>query len=514
MSDALYNALVEPLTQVYFQHALIGGALVAVSCGVIGCFVILRRMAFLGDALSHAMLAGVTAGYLFMNILFNEDAHAPAMLIGSVLAAVVTVGMISMVSRLSRIKEDTAIGVIYTGIFAVGGALASLFAHYVHVDLLHFMIGQVLTISDAELWFSAAVTALVLCVVILCFRMLQLTTFDPIMAAALGVPVVLMDYVLTSCTSLVVVCAVQMVGVIMVVGLLVTPAASAYLLCDRLSRMLVVSAIFGVSGVVGGLYLSLLVDIAGGSSIVLFTTAQFLVVFAFAPRYGLLANWLRRRRMVPQTTVEDVLRSLLKSAGQTVSLQTLAGHVEVGIEPLRRAVRSMQKQGLLAAEQGTLTLTLTDAGTHEARRILRAHRLWETYLQQAGLPEAQLHEQAHKLEHVHDERTVDYLEDKLGHPLTDPHGAEIPEDFVDLVPGNPVSVSLLREGHRAKIVRVGPRITDERLRPDVLIRMGPRSQDGKLWTLELADGSQVQLDHAQADDVIVELAEEDQGARG
>ena len=512
MSDALYDALIEPLTQVFFQQALIGGALVAVSCGVIGCFVILRRMAFLGDALSHAMLAGVTAGYLFMTIIFNKDVHTWAMLIGSMLAAVVTVGLISLVSRLSRIKEDTAIGVIYTGIFAVGGALASVFSHYVHIDLLHFMIGQVLAISDEELWFSAAVTVVVLCVVILCFRMLQLTTFDPIMAAALGVPVVLMDYVLTGCTSLVVVCAVQMVGVIMVVGLLVTPAASAYLLCDRLSRMLVVSALFGVSGVVGGLYLSLFVDIAGGSSIVLFTTAQFLVVFAFAPRYGLLANWLRRRQMVPQTTVEDVLRSMLKSAGQAVSLDTLAGHVEVRIEPLRRAVRSMQKKGLLATERGTLTLT--DAGRHEARRILRAHRLWETYLQRAGLPEAQLHEQAHKLEHVHDERTVDYLEDKLGHPLTDPHGAEIPEDFVDLVPGNPVSVSLLREGHRAKIVRVGPRITDERLRPDVLIRMGPRSQDGKLWTVELPDGSQVQLDHAQADDVIVELAEEDQGARG
>ena len=247
------------------------------------------------------------------------------------------------------------------------------------------------------------------------------------------------------------------------------------------------------------------------ASIVLFTTAQFLVVFTFAPRYGLLANWLRRRRMIPQTTIEDVLGSMIKSAGQAVSLQSLAGHVEVRIEPLRRAVQSMQKQGLLAADQGTLTLT--DAGRHEARRILRAHRLWETYLQRAGLPEAQLHEQAHKLEHVHDEQTVDYLEDKLGHPLTDPHGAEIPEDFVDLVPGNPVSVSLLREGHRATILRVVGKIADERLQPDVPIRMGPRSQDGKLWTIELPDGSQVQLDHAAADDVIVELAEEDRGAR-
>ena len=230
--------LLTPLTEQAFQKALIGGGLVAIVCGVIGCFVILRRMAFLGDALSHAMLAGVTSGYLFMQIVFGIEAHAPGMLVGSIVAGLITVGLIGFVSKVSRIKEDTAIGIMYTGIFAVGGVLASVFSHRIHLDLYHFVTGMVLGVEDADLWMMAVVTAVVLAIVILFFRYFQITTFDPVMAASLGIPVVAIDYLLTTCTSLVVVSAVSIVGVILVVGLLVTPAATAYLLSDRLSRMM------------------------------------------------------------------------------------------------------------------------------------------------------------------------------------------------------------------------------------------------------------------------------------
>ncbi len=231
--------------------------MVAVVCGVMGCFVILRRMAFLGDALSHAMLAGVTAGYLFMQIFFGIEAHAPAMLVGSILAGLVTVGLVGFVSKVSRIKDDTAIGIMYTGIFALGGILASVFSHRIHLDLYHFVTGMVLGVEDGDLWMMAWIAAFVLTIVILFYRHLQITTFDPVMAASLGFPVMAINYLLTTCTSLVVVGAVNIVGVILVVGLLVTPAATAYLLSDRLSRMLPLAAGFGVIGVLGGLYLSM-----------------------------------------------------------------------------------------------------------------------------------------------------------------------------------------------------------------------------------------------------------------
>ncbi|MCG8585299.1 MAG: metal ABC transporter permease [Pirellulales bacterium] len=503
MIEWLTTALYEPLTNVWFQKALIGGCLAAVACSVIGCFIILRRMAFLGDALAHAMLAGVTAGYLVMKLLFGEKAHAPGMLFGSLLAAVVTVGMISFISRSSRIKEDTAIGIMYTGIFAFGGALASLFSEHIHIDLLHFVVGQVLVIQDADLWVAAIVASVVLSIVLLFFRQLQLTTFDPIMAASIGIPVVAVDYLLTVCTSLVVVSGVSMLGVILIVGLLITPAGTAYMLCDRLSRMLWVAAAFGATGVIGGLYLCTWVDIAGGPAIVLFTTAQFLVVLAVAPRYGLIAGWLRRRRMVPQTLIEDVLRVVQKAGDQPVREATLATHIENDRHHLRRAIDRMLDEALLSREQDALSLT--KLGRREAKRVQRAHRLWETYLDRLGTPTTELHDRAHQLEHIHDEDAVDYLDDKLGHPLTDPHGSEIPQDFEHVVPGNIVDLSLLREGNQATIESLGPAAAHLPLSVGMTIRVGPRTGDGETWNIALPDGQSLDVPHVQADDVMVRV---------
>lgn len=202
---------------------------------------------------------------------------------------------------------------------------------------------------------SAFVAALVLTVLILFFRHFQLTTFDPIMAASIGLPVLLLDYMLTTCVSLEVVSAVSMVGVILVVGLLITPAATAYLLCDRLDRMMVLAAFFGVTSVIGGLYLCVWLDSAGGGAIMLFCTLQFMVVLTLAPKYGLLARWLRLRRMVPQQIVEDVLTTVLRYTKPT-PLQVLRQYVENGAS-LDRAIRQMVQEGLLHDRQGVYLLT-------------------------------------------------------------------------------------------------------------------------------------------------------------
>lgn len=503
MSGFIWQVFAEPLTQQAFQKALIGGSLVAIVSGVIGCFVILRRMAFLGDALAHSMLAGVTAGYLFMQIIFGVEAHAPAMMIGSILAGFITVGLISFVSRVSRIKEDTAIGIMYTGIFAIGGVLASLFSHRIHLDLYHFITGMVLGIEDADLWMMAFITTIVLSVIILLYRHFLIATFDPVMAATIGIPVVALDYLLTTCTSLVVVGAVGIVGVILVVGLLVTPAATAYLLSDRLHRMMILSAIFGVTGVLGGLYLSLWIgNIATGPSIVIVSTLQFLIVLTVSPRYGLIADWLRKRSRVPQQMVEDVLGCFRYGDRDTMRIADITGSLGSKPDELKRAMRFMLKNGLLSEAENRMTLT--EAGRIEAKRILRAHRLWETYLEQLGTPSSELHDRAHQLEHLHDEETVDYLDDKLGHPLRDPHGALIPEDFVHLIPGAEVKSSLLREGNQGVIKRLGD-ADPAKLKVGMVITAGARSQEGARWMFVLPDQSTVQLDHDTADSLIVEF---------
>jgi len=417
----MYDLFIAPLTETYFQKALIGGSIVALVAGVVGCLVVLRRMAFLGDALSHAMIAGVAGGYLVMKMLFGLEAHAPGMLLGSLIAAVTTVALISFVARISRVKEDTAIGIMYTGIFALGVVAVSIFRHYIHIDLMHFIMGDILGVADSDLWVSAFTAALVLSVLILFFRHFQIATFDPIMAASIGLPVLFLDYVLTICVSLVVVSAVSMVGVILVVGLLITPAASAYLLSDRLDKMMWLAALFGVTSVIGGLYLCVWLDSAGGGAIMLFCTLQFLVVLLVAPKYGVLARWQRMHNLIPQQQVEDILTTILRY-GKPTPMEVIVQYVEQD-KGLKKALESMIDDGLL--EQTAESFSLTEAGDTEARKVLKAHRLWEAYLESIGTPKEELHPTAHHLEHISDTNTVDYLDEKLGQPVRDPHGQTI-----------------------------------------------------------------------------------------
>lgn len=502
MNEFLYHAFVDPMTQGFFVKALLGGSIVAVVCGVVGCLVVLRRMAFLGDALSHAMIAGVGGGYLFMKMLFGIEAHAPAMLIGSVIAAIVTVALIAFVARVSRIKEDASIGIMYTGVFAAGVVLVSIFRNYIHIDLMHFIMGDVLGVADADLIVSAFVAAGVLTVMILFFRHFQLASFDPVMAAAIGLPVVLIDYVLTACVSLVVVSAVSMVGVILVVGLLITPAATAYLLSDRLHRMMILAGIFGVTSVVGGLYLSIWLDSAGGGAIMVFCTLQFLAVLFVAPRYGILADWLRRRRMVPQQMIEDILKGVLRA--ESLSAEALTADLPYHPTAVRRALKTLGADGLVEVQNGHIRLS--EGGRREALRVVRAHRLWEAYLSHVGTAEAEIHQRAHRLEHLGGREESEYLAHLLGHPERDPHGAPIPAES-DIFSGNePLQLSALQVGQQARAMLIPAALGQKSplKRNDTLTVVDRRGGDSPAWTIKTQDGRTCEIEHAVADQIWVQ----------
>jgi manganese/iron transport system permease protein/iron/zinc/copper transport system permease protein len=504
--NGVFDWLVEwHQTQPHLPRVLLAGTLVSTTCGALGCFIILRRMAFLGDALAHSMLAGVTAGYLLMKLVFHSEANAPAMLIGSLLAGFFTSAMIGWVARFSRVKEDTSIGIIYTGVFAAGGLLASLFSRYIHIDLVHFITGNVLAVQMADLWMIGGVAVLVWSVIILLFRQLQLTSFDPVMAASLGMPVLVLDYVLTGCTSLVVVSGVNIVGVILVVGLLVTPAATAYLLCDRLQRMIGLAALFGFTSFILGYFLAVRINVAPGSAIVVIATLQFLLALVFAPRYGLLAEWWRRNMAVAQTVVEDILGWMIRRPQTHFTEQAIAAGLKSPVDRLRKELRNLERLGLIDRNQQGFSLT--EQGRHEARRLVRAHRLWEAYLEHVGMPAHDIHGGADRLEHVHDEETVDYLDDKLGHPLLDPHGEEIPEDFVHLVPGAEVNAALLRAGHAGVILSVAAELSAFQLQVGDTLTAGQREDNGKLWTFVTRDGREIKLNHEQADGIKVRLSD-------
>ena len=325
------------------------------------------------------------------------------------------------------------------------------------------------------------------------------------MAASIGVPVLAVDYLLTACTSLVVVSGVRVAGVILVVALIITPAATAYLLTDRLSRMLIVSAIVAAIGYWLGFWLAFFMGASPGAAIVVTMTGLFAMTLVFAPKYGLVADWLRQTRQIPQELMEDVMGAIWRSDDKEVEVKALLQSHSNSTAQIKRTITMLVRQDYLLENSGKISLT--DKGHREAMRLVRAHRLWETYLTRTNMPESEIHDKAHRLEHISDEATVDYLDDKLGHPLLDPHGSEIPEDTAKLGEMEEFKASLLRAGRVAKICRIARRGFGIGLEPGQIVTAGQRSDDGLTWKLLGENGQEYLLDHDQADDVFVQLVD-------
>lgn len=260
--------LLEPLTYTFMQRGLLAGTMVGVLCAVIGVYVVLRGMAFLGDALAHAILPGVAVSYLVGGNL----------LVGALVAAVVVALGIGYFSRRGTIREDTAIGILFAAALSLGVALISSIRTYA-VDLSHIMFGNVLGVSTTDLWLTAGLGLLVLLTVFLLYRPFMVISFDPVLAATLRLPGELLRNVMLILLAVTIVISLQTVGVGLGAAMLVTPAATAYLLTKRLPTMMLVSAGLGAFSSIVGLYISYYLNIVSGSAIVLTATAIFMIVY-------------------------------------------------------------------------------------------------------------------------------------------------------------------------------------------------------------------------------------------
>ena len=274
------------------------------------------------------------------------------------------------------------------------------------------------------------------------------------------------------------------------------------LLSDRLNRMIVIAAVIAAVGYWLGFAAAVVFGASPGSSIVVTMTLIFLFVLFVAPKYGLLADWLRRRRAVPQEIKEDVLGAIWRADEHRIGVRALLAKVGFSNHRIRRAIKSLIRQDFLS-ESGE-TISLTEKGSREASRLVRAHRLWETYLTKTGIPQTEIHQRAHRLEHISDDATVDYLDDKLGHPLTDPHGSEIPEDTGKQLTARQFKSSLLRLGDQAEICAIGDCAKGIGLRIGQQVVAGDRANDENAWRIS-SDGKWYELDHDQADAIIVKL---------
>lgn len=284
MND-LVEFVVQPLRYPFIIRGLWASFMVGTVCAVVGSYVVLRGMAFFGDALAHAILPGIAVAYL-LNI---------NLLVGALVMGLLTALGIGYLSRRGQIKEDTAIGVIFAACFALGVALLSTVRSY-SVDLTHILFGNVLGVSNTDLWLIAGLGILVLAAVILLYKELLVISFDPVLAATLRLPQNTLHYFLLMLIALTTVISLQTVGVALMVAMLVTPAATAYLLTRQLWQMMIVGAAIGAVSSIAGLYLSFYANLASGAAVVLVCTAFFLLAFVFAPRRGVVWVRMRNRR--------------------------------------------------------------------------------------------------------------------------------------------------------------------------------------------------------------------------
>lgn len=264
--------LTDPLQYAFMQRGFLAALMVGVVCAVVGTYVVLRGMAFFGDALAHAILPGVALGYLS-----SGGAREP-LFWWALVAAIASAFGIGAISKGARIREDTAIGIVFSGMFALGIALISTVRSYT-VDLTHFLFGDVLGVSQGDLWRMAAFGALIVITVILLYKEFLALTFDPLLAATLRLPTRLLEYTLLIITALATVVSLQTVGVALMVAMLVTPAATASLLTRRMNIMMILAALIASFAGVVGLYVSYYANVASGAAIVLTSTLFFLLAW-------------------------------------------------------------------------------------------------------------------------------------------------------------------------------------------------------------------------------------------
>lgn len=272
------------MTYGFLQKAFITSIMVGVICGVIGSFIVLRGMALMGDAISHAVLPGVAISYMLgINFFW-----------GAAFTGILTALGIGAISQNSRIKNDSSIGIVFSAMFALGIILIT--SAQSATDLTQILFGNVLSVRTSDMYITLAVGAFVLLMVFLFYKELLVSSFDETMAAAYGLNVQFIHYGVMVLLTLVTVASLKTVGVILVVAMLITPASTAYLLTNRMSVMIFLASFFGVTASVVGLYFSFVYNLPSGPIIVLVTTLIFIIVFLFAPKQGIIWRMLQTKK--------------------------------------------------------------------------------------------------------------------------------------------------------------------------------------------------------------------------
>lgn len=416
------------------RTALLGSIFLGVACGLLGSFIVVRKLSLFGDTLSHAVLPGVAIGYL---VAGEKDPFA--IFVGATIAGLLGTVLVNLIKKTTHIKEDSSLGMILAGFYGVGIVLMNRIQKLptgTQSGVDKFLFGQAAALSHTEVWMIGGVALASLLLVVVFYRQFLVGSFDAGFAKAMGLPAGAFHFILMLLLAFAVVVSLQAVGAVLVSAMLVIPAASAYLLTDRMHRMLVLSSIFGVlAGVLGAFFSFLGNSLPTGPLMVLAASFVFGVSFFFSPRHGVVSRWRKRRSRQERIRNENTLKAIYHVrenygfAGEGVRLGDLTERMNENEKDVRHRLSALGSTGVCEVKDiaGEEFAFLNPEGWLRACAVVRNHRLWELYLtNQAEYEPDHVHDDAEVIEHVLGEETVRRLERLLDYPAEDPHGKKIP----------------------------------------------------------------------------------------
>ncbi|MEL6105166.1 MAG: metal ABC transporter permease [Planctomycetota bacterium] len=424
------------------------GALAAIASSLLGCFLVLRKMSMLGDAITHAVLPGIAVAFYV-----TESRSSLPMFLGAIMVGILTTLLTEWIRGFGGVDEGASMGVVFTSLFALGLLIMRQTAHNVDLDPSCVLFGKIeftpfdkIPIGQWQVPRAAAVLGVVVILnagfVFLFFKELMLTSFDPALATSTGFSARWIQQGLMVLVSVTAVACFESVGSILVVAMFVVPSASAYLLTDRLGWMIAIAVVLAAaSSLCGHLMAMELPPLLGypqtttAAMIAVASGLFFATAFLFAPRHGVLVRWVRRRVLALSILCDDVVAVLFRGeesgVSESANESALAKRLLVSRWSLKVAVLVLGRRAELDRVQSTsgTALRLTESGRERGKRLVRSHRLWEQYLvDQAGSGTERIHGKAERYEHFTDRTLREALANQTDRPELDPHGTPIPEE--------------------------------------------------------------------------------------
>ena len=405
------------------------------ACAIVGCYLVLRRMSMLGDAISHAVLAAIGVVFLMTGTI----AYLP-MFIGALVVGMLTAFMTETLHAVADVPEDSGMGVVFTSLFALGVVIISQFKLDLDVDCVLFGKFELVALLPVEILGIEVPLALVrlsivllitLTIVIVFWKELKIASFDPQLATAIGFNATVIHYLLMGTVASVTVASLESVGAILVIAMLIVPPATAHMLTDRMWLMMCIAVLVGALSSIFGYMGAVWLDTNTAGMVAVVAGIQFALAVTFSPRYGLVSRMYHNAKIAMRVLQEDIVSRLYRMEEQQAG--TAAVSMQQCVDMVGEnwggwlAVRLMRWRGQLETADGGL-LQLSASGRNTGKSLVRSHRLWESYISKHfELPKDHLHEPAHRIEHYIGPELQQQLERDLEGAEIDPHGTKIPE---------------------------------------------------------------------------------------